>query len=250
MYKIFRDWCERLLRIPHDPAPPPGDEGSARVFRAAPAYLKYRTVVWAIGAALALIAGLIFLGGLNLALASDRSVPGFVRGLVFAVSAFVFSMIVLHAIFSFAVIRLDFEKRWYTVTDRSLRIREGVLNVREMTVMFANIQNVSVMQGPIQRPLGIADLQVETAGGGGAHANQKQLGPNLHTAWFRGIDNAEEVKQLIQERLRALKDSGLGHHEEMHRAPATAPAFLDALRAVHTEARALREATARVISAV
>ena len=243
MYKVFRDFAERLLRIPHDPSPPPGDEHSARVFRAAPAYLKYRIVVWAIGVVASFIFGVIFLGGLNLALAGDGTIPGFVRALVFAGSVFVALLIVLRAAFSFAVVRLDFEKRWYVVTDRSLRIREGVVNVREMTVMFANIQNVSVMQGPIQRPLGIADLQVETAGGGGAHANQKQLGPNLHTAWFRGIDNAEEVKQLIQERLRALKDSGLGHHEEIRRTPA--PAFLDALRAVHAEACALREATAR-----
>ena len=242
MYKIFRDFAERLLKIPHDPTPPPGDEHSARVFRAAPAYLKYRTVLWAIGVAFSLLFGVVFLGGMNLALLNDRSAPGILKAIAFTISAFVFLLIVLRAVFAFAVLRLDFEKRWYVVTDRSLRIREGVLNVREMTVMFANIQNVSVMQGPIQRPLGIADLQVETAGGGGAHANQKQLGPNLHTAWFRGIDNAEEVKQLIQERLRALKDSGLGHHEEMHTTPTAAPAFLDALRAVHAEAIALRAA--------
>ena len=31
MYSAFRGACERLLRIPHDPAPPPGDEASARV---------------------------------------------------------------------------------------------------------------------------------------------------------------------------------------------------------------------------
>ena len=242
MYKIFRDWCERLLRIPHDPAPPPGDEGSARVFRAAPAYLKYRTVVWAIGAAISLIFGIVLFGGSNLALAADRHAPALLRIVIFVITSFVFLMIVLHALFSFAVIRLDYEKRWYVVTDRSLRIREGVLNVREMTVMFGNIQNVSVMQGPIQRPLGIADLQVETAGGGSARANEKQLGPNLHVAWFRGIDNAEEVRLLSQDRLRALKDSGLGHREEMRAAPASAPAFLEALRAVHAEARALREA--------
>ena len=245
MYKLFRDCCERLLRIPHDPAPPPGDEASSRVFRAAPAYLKYRTVVWAIGAATSLFFAIVFLGGSNVALAADRHAPAILRVIIFAVTSFVFLLMVLHALFSFAVLRLDYEKRWYIVTDRSLRIREGVLNVREMTVMFANIQNVSVMQGPIQRPLGIADLQVETAGGGSARANEKQLGPNLHVAWFRGIDNAEEVRQLIQDRLRALKDSGLGHHEENRAAPASAPALLDALRAVHAEARALREASAR-----
>ncbi len=246
MYKVFRAFFERLLRIPREPEPPPGDEASARVFRAAPAYLKYRTVIWAIGAGASLLFGFAIFAGSNLALAADRHAPAALRVVIFAITSFVFLMIILNALFSFAVIRLDYEKRWYVVTDRSLRIREGVLNVREMTVMFANIQNVSVMQGPIQRALGIADLQVDTAGGGSARANEKQLGPNLHTAFFRGIDNAEEVKQLIQERLRALKDSGLGHHEEMHRAPASAPAFLDALRAVHAEARALREATAHI----
>ena len=241
MYKIFRDFAERLLKIPHDPTPPPGDEHSARVFRAAPAYLKYRTVLWAIGVVFSLLFGVVFLGGMNLALFNDKHAPGVLKAIIFTISGIVFLLIVLRAVFAFAVLRLDFEKRWYVVTDRSLRIREGVINVREMTVMFANIQNVSVMQGPIQRPLGIADLQVETAGGGGAHANQKQLGPNLHTAWFRGINNAEEVKLLIQERLRALKDSGLGHQEEMSTAVIATPAFLEALRAVHTEARAFRE---------
>ena len=242
MYKTFRNFAERVLKIPHDPTPPPGDEHSARVFRAAPAYLKYRTVLWAVGVAFSLFFGVVFLGGVNLALFNDKHAPTALKAIIFTISGIVFLLIVLRAIFAFAVLRLDFEKRWYVVTDRSLRIREGVINVREMTVMFANIQNVSVTQGPIQRPLGIADLQVETAGGGGAHANEKQLGPNLHTAWFRGIANAEEVRQLIQERLRALKDSGLGHHEESHKAPVAAPAFLDALRAVHAEARALREA--------
>jgi uncharacterized membrane protein YdbT with pleckstrin-like domain len=156
-------------------------------------------------------------------------------------------LLIAHALFSFAVLRLNYEKRWYVVTDRSLRIREGVVTVREMTVTFANIQNLSVMQGPIQRALGIADLQVETAGGGSSRGNEKQLGPNLHTAWFRGIDNAEEVKQLIQQRLRALKDSGLGDHDESRAAHAAsaAPAFLEALRAVHAEASALHAAVAQ-----
>ena len=246
MYNVFRSACEKLLRIPHDPTPPPGDEASARVFRAAPAYFKYRVVMWCIGAAFALGFATLFLGGLNLALMADGKVPGFVRAIVFCVTAFIYLVILLHTLFSLAVLRLDFEKRWYVVTDRSLRVREGVVTVREMTVTFANIQNVAVMQGPIQRALGLADLQVETAGGGAAHANQKQIGHNLHVAWFRGIDNAEEVKVLIQDRLRHLKDAGLGDHDDHHAHAPAALALLDALRAVHLEARALREAAARI----
>lgn len=242
MYSAFRQACESLLRIPHDPAPPPGDEASARVFRAAPAYFKYRLVLWGIGTAFVVFFGLLSVGGLNIALLNDRQVPGVVRGLVLVASAFGLGVLALHALFSLAVLRLDFEKRWYVVTDRSLRVREGVTTVREMTVTFANIQNVAVLQGPIQRALGLADLQVETAGGGSAHANQKQLGPNLHVAWFRGIDNAEEVKTLIQDRLRKLKDTGLGDRDDHDPPAVAASAFLDALRAVRTEARALRAA--------
>jgi uncharacterized membrane protein YdbT with pleckstrin-like domain len=249
MYNVFRTLAERLLRIPDDPEPPPGDEASARLFRAAPAYFKYRLVLWGIGTAFMLFVALGVLGVLNVALFSDRGVPDGVRVLVLVLTVLAFVLLVGHIVLSLAILRLDYEKRWYVVTDRSLRVREGVMTVREMTVTFANIQNVAVMQGPIQRALGLADLQVETAGGGAANANQKQLGPNLHVAWFRGIDNAEEVKTLIQERLRKLKDAGLGDHDDRRGsgapgAVAMEPALLDALRAVHAEAAALRAAAA------
>src|SRR5213082_897304 len=46
MYSSFRQFCEQVLRIPHDPTPPPGDERSTRIFRAAPNYYKYRLIVW------------------------------------------------------------------------------------------------------------------------------------------------------------------------------------------------------------
>lgn len=166
---------------------------------------------------------------------------------------FVVTLVVLECLFRLAVVRLEYEKRWYLVTDRSLRVREGVVTVREMTVNFANIQNIAISQGPVQRALGIADLRVETAGGGGAGNphNQHQPMENLHTAWFRGINNAGEVRELIQQRLRLKKDSGLGDHEELSRpGPAPRPvagipasgALLAGLREVHAAACALRQA--------
>jgi membrane protein YdbS with pleckstrin-like domain len=248
MYNLFRSTCERLLRIPHDPLPPPGDESTARVFRAAPAYFKYRLVLWSIGTAASLLFATLILGSASFALVVDRNVPTPVRAIATTIFSLIMLFLLLRALFSLAVLRLEYEKRWYIVTDRSLRVREGVISVREMTVTFANIQNVAVMQGPIQRVLGLADLQVETAGGGSANTNQKQIGPNLHVAWFRGIDNAEEVKVLIHDRLRKLKDAGLGDHDDHaspHAAATPPPGWLEALRAVLEEARALRAASAR-----
>src|SRR5258706_1563771 len=196
MYSAFRLACERLLRIPHDPEPPPGDEASTRTFRAAPNYYKYLLAIWGIRAFGSLFIPCVALTPalIGLAISSKRGTHvGFVIVLVLTIVIIGF-LLVLN-LFGLAVLKLEYEKRWYMVTDRSLRIREGVIFVREMTVNFANIQNISISQGPIQRALGIADLRVDTAGGGGSSGNQ--VGQNLHTAWFRGVDNANDVRQLI-----------------------------------------------------
>src|SRR5205085_4387711 len=39
-----------------------------------------------------------------------------------------------------AATRLEYELHWYIVTDRSLRIRTGLLRLQEMTMSFANLQ--------------------------------------------------------------------------------------------------------------
>ncbi|HUR46344.1 MAG TPA: PH domain-containing protein [Candidatus Saccharimonadales bacterium] len=228
MYKAFREFCERVLRIPSDPEPPPGDHESTRIFRAAPNYYRYLLFIWALGTVGAFIVFCWF---------SIAPIAGYVSidkyrhpaaHLLLLLPITFFTILAFLRLFALAVLRLNFEKRWYVVTDRSMRVREGVFNVREMTITFANIQNISVDQGPVQRALGIADLKVETAGGG--PANPKHPGQNLHTAYFRGIDNANEVRQLIQERLRRLKDSGLGDHDELH-AHKNSNISLDYLRA-------------------
>lgn len=244
MYNSFRRFCERLLRIPADPEPPPGDEASTRQFRAAPNYYKYLLC-------LALLRILAFLLVIVIAVALPVTVAEFQlvkEGnkwalILWIVPAAAILLYLLLSAFSLAVVRLTFEKRWYLVTDRNLRVREGVISIREMTVNFANIQNISVSQGPLQRILGISDLRVDTAGGGGGGSSRRgeQVSQNLHTAWFRGIENATEVRSIIQDRLRHLKDSGLGDHEELTQNPtSSAPEFLAALRAVHAEAAALR----------
>jgi membrane protein YdbS with pleckstrin-like domain len=260
MYSAFRQACERLLRIPHDPEPPPGDEASTRIFRAAPNYYRYLLFIWALrtGAILFFaVFGLLMSIVVPAVLEAKHGHPALL--LLLVIPVIVLMLIAVEALFRLVVLRLEYEKRWYVVTDRSLRVREGVVTVREMTVNFANIQNISIDQGPVQRALGIADLKLDTAGGGGGASSHNQHQPveNLHTAWFRGINNAAEVRELIQQRLRLLRDSGLGDHEEFshptpaatqpHAVPAS-PALLARLREVHAEARALR-ATVEAVKA-
>jgi membrane protein YdbS with pleckstrin-like domain len=133
---------------------------------------------------------------------------------------------------TYAIRRLDFEMRWYVVTDRSLRIRTGVWSVQESTMSFANLQQVEVTQGPLQRLLGLADVKVQSAGG--SDNPHGKPGDDLHTGHFHGVDNAHEIRDLIQDRLRRFRESGLGDPEEArHAAQAAAAQHHAAVAAVN-----------------
>jgi membrane protein YdbS with pleckstrin-like domain len=122
--------------------------------------------------------------------------------------------------FSLAVARLNFELRWYMVTDRSMRLREGIYRVREMTLTFANVQNITIRQGPLQRFLGLSDVVVRTAGGGGAadpHGNHAvDESTSMHIGVLRAVDDPESVRDVILTRLRRMRDGGLGDPDDRH----------------------------------
>ena len=61
-------------------------------------------------------------------------------------------------VFAYVGIHLRYDTTWYVLTDRSLRIRRGILTIHETTISFENVQNVEVRQGPLQRYFGIADV--------------------------------------------------------------------------------------------
>lgn len=162
--------------------------------------------------------------------------------------------------FSYAAARLEFELRWYIVTDRSLRIRSGLLAMQESTMSFANLQQVSISQGPLQRFLGLADLRVQSAGGGGDAKTNHHGDESLHTGVFHGVENAPEIRDLILDRLRHFREAGLGDPEDRSTAPASLAAShassaplaspstdasaLAAARELLAETRALRQALA------
>jgi hypothetical protein len=152
--------------------------------------------------------------------------------------------------FTLAALRLDYELRWYIVTDRSLRIRSGIWRLQEMTMSFANIQQVSITRGPIQGLLKISDVRLQSAGGGGGDP-QHGRGDTLHTGVFHGVDNAQEIRDLVLERLRQFRASGLGDPEDAHEPGAAAMSrqpeagsALSAAQEMLAEARALRASVA------
>src|SRR5690348_17172143 len=167
MFEQLRDLLLRLLRVPPSPEAPAGSAGSTKVFNAGRNFYTWSVIRWgAVQAAIGLgIGAAIF--SISLLLARGARVPGWAGMVLVAVAAIVAMVFLAQLPLTFFALRLGYEMRWYIVTDRSLRIRSGVWSVEELTMTFANIQQISVQQGPLQRVLGIADVQVVSAGGGG-----------------------------------------------------------------------------------
>lgn len=173
--------------------------------------------------------------------------PSWVFPFLWVVKIFSFATYLVQIPLTYAVRRLDYEMRWYMVTDRSLRLRHGVWRVVESTMSFANLQEVVMTQGPVQRLLGLADVRVKSAGGGGE--NRDRRGEDLHVGVFHSVTNAPEIRDLMLERLRRYRESGLGDPDEPVIAvtPSASPEIiaagtLAAAREFAVEARALRAA--------
>jgi membrane protein YdbS with pleckstrin-like domain len=242
---LVRDFLLRMLRVPPEPDPPPGDAERVRTFRAGRGYLRYRTVLWLLKQASTLV-GAVF--GYLFVRAVVGEI-GFSLRWVQLIETVVIAGFIVQLPVSYAVMKLNYELRWYILTDRSLRIRHGVINVREQTLTYANVQNISVRQNPVQRAFGIASVAVRSAGGGsssGGHAAAGSQGSSMHEAVFEGVDNADEIRTAIRDCIRHQRDAGLGDPDELEPGSALASGAahagtaLAAARALLHEAQALR----------
>lgn len=233
MYELLKSFVCRLLKVEEkQPAPPAGPHETFRVFRACPAFLAYNLFFWKLYAAglalavLALAVALLVFGGWFALLAVPLAVLAAFKAAVFYVTT-----------------RLNYDLRWYVITDRSLLIREGVWTTREITLTFANAQNVRVTQGPLQRLFGFSNVEVDTAGGGGGGGgHQGGQGTQPHHAVLRGLDNSHDVRDLILEQLRRHRTAGLGDPDDRVAGSQSMNPIL--LREIWDEAKRLRQALA------
>ncbi len=224
------------FRVPAEPPTLPATGEPVRSIRPADGYLRYlKFLFW-----VALIPGdvLPVLGWTAVSIA----VP--VLGLVLAVPAL--ALIVLPDVIAYVGIHLRYDTTWYVLTDRSLRIRRGIVNIHETTISFENVQNVEVRQGPLQRYFGIADVLVTTAGGVANHgkgAQSSSLG--AHVGLLQGLDDAEIVRNQILACVERTRATGLGdeHPRELAHAitpgHALSPAHIEVLRDIRDGVRRL-----------
>lgn len=237
MYEALKGVVLAVLKLPSEPPEEPaGTHESVQVFRASPRYLTYLLLQWGV------VMGLVAAGTLVGATAAAIGLSGTRWGWVVAAIE-IATVVLLAAKFALTYVttRLNYELRWYIVTDRSLRIREGVFLLREVTLTFANVQNLNVTQGPLQRYFGISDLIVETAGGGSGMPHGQEGLALAHHGVMRGIENAAEVREKIQALLRQYRKTGLGDPEERkEEGTGWGAAEMEALRALRDETAQLR----------
>lgn len=229
------------LRVGLEPHLPPGSEGSCEVFRAGWPFLRYRQVLWAFRQ-LASLAGLLvayfflreFLVG---------PLPAEAARIAMVLEALAVLAFLVQLPFSWLAIRWDYDCRWYLLSDRCLRIQEGMLNLKEQTFTLANIQDIQVKQNPLQRSLGLWDLEVRTAGGGeqGPGEPGSAHAPSLHTARLRGIADGPAVRDRLLSRMAEARDAGLGEGPRPAVGPEPAGDLAVRARKVRDAAAALRE---------
>ena len=92
---------------------------------------------------------------------------------------------VLVATAGFAV--LEMRRLAYQLRDHDVSLRRGVVTHRTETVPFSRVQHVNLTRGPIERVLGLASLEVTSAG------------PNISIPGL-AVSDAERVKQIVVER--------------------------------------------------
>lgn len=144
------------------------------------------------------------------------------------------------SLIGYLAIYLRFDTTWYVFSDRSMRLRRGIWLIRESTITFENVQNVKVTQGPLQRFFGIANVVVETAGGGGA-VNEAGAGLGMHAGLIEGVAEAAEIRDSIMSRVKTTKTTGLGDEETgtTHPASCWSPRHVETLREIRDLAKQL-----------
>ena len=236
MYDALRAAAIRILKLPEGPPNPPPGGAVVKTFNASRKYLSYRLLgIWIGCAALYLVAVALGVGAVF-------------EGAVLAALAFAIGLAAtLVLVAGYVSNRLEYELRYYIVTDRSLRIREGVFFLRESTLTFANVQNLRTRQGPIQRLFGISDVLVDTAGGAGGgkdddgHALQKG-----HRGTIQGIENPAEIRDLVMALLRKYRDAGLGDPDDPSHSPKAREEDAERLREILVEVKALRKSMSAI----
>jgi membrane protein YdbS with pleckstrin-like domain len=221
LVRLLRPAIEPILKLRFDPPHLPEGGAAPRPLRPSEGYLAYRYT----GAILALAPQLVA-AGISSTLAVWR-----LGGWGWLIAVPVSLIALAAAAFTLVGTRLDWELRWYAVGEQSMRLCAGAWTQREITLSYANVQNVEVTQGPFERLFGFQSLRVTTAGGG---ARKGRPGESSHEALLAGLTDAPAIRDRVLSSLRRRRDTGLGDPDELD--ATLLGEIRDAARALHAAA--------------
>lgn len=215
-----------ILRLKMGTPELPEGTSLVRHLRPVQAWLTYRYLGVMLGTAGQLFGALV---GAAVLLSQRHLWSVLLAVLVLVVEAFVLGL-------ALVTTRVDYELRHYLVGDRSLRVSMGAWTHHEATLSYANVQNLEVTQGPVERLFGFKSLTVSTAGVDLAAQRAGMQSSNVVT--LMGLENADELRELILGMLKHHRGGGVSAQ------PKKVEARLDATRLaeVRDAALALRDA--------
>ena len=143
---------------------------------------------------------------------------------------YVLSSLVLGPLFFVMLIPLYFRYHTmrYTFDDEGISMRWGILFRREITLTYARIQDIHLTSNFVERWLGLARIQIQTAS---ASASAEMT--------LEGLHEFAMVRDYLYSKMRGVRSGATGSQ------PVVASADSDlatALREVAAELRAVREA--------
>jgi len=149
---------------------------------------------------------------------------------------YVLQSLLLGPFFLFALIPRYFRyySMRYEVDDEGITMRWGVLFRREISLTYARIQDIHLSSNFVERWLGLASIQIQTASGS-----------STAEMTVEGLPQYEAVRDFFYTRMRGARD-----HSPASSSSSSAGALSDdtmeeltiALRGIADEVRALREA--------
>ncbi len=124
----------------------------------------------------------------------------------------------------------------YTFDDEGIHMRVGILFRREVNLTYARIQDIHLRSGLLQRWLGLADIQIQTASG----SSDAEL-------VIEGFKEYEAIRDFLYTRMRGYQ-SGKAHEASSANAPtADEPKteMVELLRTIRDELRETRRSLER-----
>lgn len=218
----------KLFRVPqHPPSMPMAATDFCRSFHPSRKYLAYLKLYFWV---LLVLIDVAILAGWALVLVWSSPIAW-----ILALPALLIA--VVPDILAYIAIHLRYDTMWYVATDRSLRVRRGIWVIAEHTITYENVQNAYVQRGPIEQLFGIATLVVETAGASDGESENPFAAGNQ--AVMQGLDNPEEIRDLILERVRATRSAGLGDEQLGTASSGLSPRHIALFREIRDEVRAM-----------